>query len=504
MFERHISCCHASHASFLCAALLHGHEHTRHQLPWVVLTVTYPWKSLRHEPVPMNTTNEEEQKNEIEALRAIYWVRFHLHQLRRYSRARWWLQDAFQLLSKPGPWNTVQFKIDLTATINQSDAENYCSASLRVQYNADYPSKLPPLFTLEKVKGLSKEQTKELRSRIDEKVFLSCLLTRSCICLIVFSFLSQAKEMTGSVMVYDVAQLVQEYLQEHNQKPVSFYEEMIMRQQSEKEAEEAAARKKREEALQKDVRERAALDQLIKEELKRQEALSSSGSESPSAAATGSFTPSLEAAEADSLPEDLELPPEPEDIALDEEDPEHTFSLPSGSDDFSLTRRGPVDAVLSPSTPLKLQEKAKRANKLPPPVPAGTSPNVMRYQKHGEIERTPLGSVYFAEMDTGRMVVVKEMLFSSGSLSMKRDHIVEVARQIESLKTLQHESIVQFLGTEMEETSTSFIFRIFQQYVPGTVIFTAPLSMSLSLSLFSFSAFFSFFPLLFRSAFSFS
>jgi hypothetical protein len=36
-------------------------------------------------------------------------------------------------------------------------------------------------------------------------------------------------------MIFDISQMVQEYLQSHNQKPMSFYDEMILRQIAEKE-----------------------------------------------------------------------------------------------------------------------------------------------------------------------------------------------------------------------------------------------------------------------------
>jgi translation initiation factor 2-alpha kinase 4 len=110
-----------------------------------------------------------------------------------------------------------------------------------VQFPFEYPSEVPTL-SIEKGKGLSDEQVKDLQS----------------------SLMRKAKELLGSVMVFDLAQQVVEYLQAHNQKPMSFYDEMIARQNAEK----AALQKKAESDKKKDT-----LEELISAELARQSEL---------------------------------------------------------------------------------------------------------------------------------------------------------------------------------------------------------------------------------------
>jgi hypothetical protein len=49
----------------------------------------------------------------------------------------------------------------------------------------------------------------------------------------------KAKSSAGQVMIFDLAQHLQEYLIEHNHKPLSFYEEMMLRKEGEQKAQKA-------------------------------------------------------------------------------------------------------------------------------------------------------------------------------------------------------------------------------------------------------------------------
>jgi serine/threonine protein kinase len=75
------------------------------------------------------------------------------------------------------------------------------------------------------------------------------------------------------------------------------------------------------------------------------------------------------------------------------------------------------------------------------------------------------GSVFSAlNTDTGEMVAVKQVSFAKDKALQGRvaEHIKALEAEVEVLKTLQHENIVRYLGTERTEDA----LHIFLEYVP--------------------------------------
>jgi eukaryotic translation initiation factor 2-alpha kinase 4 len=108
----------------------------------------------------------------------------------------------------------------------------------------EYP-KEPPTIEINKEAGLSEVEVADLRSEVAKKV----------------------RELLGREMIYELTQFAEEWLQRHNHKPQSFYDEMIARQ-LEKEKKEQELE---EEQMQRAREEKEALQQMIKAELRRKE-----------------------------------------------------------------------------------------------------------------------------------------------------------------------------------------------------------------------------------------
>ena len=83
---------------------------------------------------------------------------------------------------------------------------NHVAVLLDVVLPKNYPQ-VPPHLKLEKIKGLSDDQLCSLEKKMRET----------------------AKKLVGNVMIHNVTEIVQEYLQVHNYRRVSFHEEMIER-----------------------------------------------------------------------------------------------------------------------------------------------------------------------------------------------------------------------------------------------------------------------------------
>jgi translation initiation factor 2-alpha kinase 4 len=83
----------------------------------------------------------------------------------------------------------------------------------------DYP-KVMAQVELERKKGLSEQQLQELKTQIDQK----------------------ESELSGHEMIFDLTQLILEYLEKYNAPTMSFYDQMICRKKAEQEAEKQLLR----------------------------------------------------------------------------------------------------------------------------------------------------------------------------------------------------------------------------------------------------------------------
>ncbi|XP_017783992.1 PREDICTED: eIF-2-alpha kinase GCN2 [Nicrophorus vespilloides] len=166
---------------------------------------------------------EDQQRNELEALKAIY-------------------DKDLVDLSKQSAWNKwspLDILIKLTPLRGSSGlTEENAKLNLHLICPVNYPNKTPKII-LENTTGMSKETLTELQIKLEKK----------------------ADILLGEVMIFQLCEEVKEFLYEHNKPaPISFYEEMVLRkhQQEMKEIEaqqliEALQTKKvREEILERE------------------------------------------------------------------------------------------------------------------------------------------------------------------------------------------------------------------------------------------------------------
>lgn len=121
--------------------------------------------------------------------------------------------------SVPGTWGCPKLQI----RVRPPDADqSFCELTLSVQLGKKYPY-VPPSMELLNVKGLSKTEQQEMSQQLQEK--------------------SRELAESGTVMVIELVQLVEDYLIEHNQDPnVSAWEQMKAREKEQEENRQALER----------------------------------------------------------------------------------------------------------------------------------------------------------------------------------------------------------------------------------------------------------------------
>lgn len=79
----------------------------------------------------------------------------------------------------------------------------------------------------------------------------------------------QANELRGEDMLFALANLLQDALREFNVKPMSVYDEMLMRQKAEELAQIQAKARREQEAQERETAAREALELRIQQELRK-------------------------------------------------------------------------------------------------------------------------------------------------------------------------------------------------------------------------------------------
>lgn len=116
------------------------------------------------------------------------------------------LREVKEKNSKKKPYPI--FKITLFPLNSESQHEvnqYYVQIDLKIKFGPEYPNE-PPTIILENDKGLSQEQVRSLHKQL----------------------VSKAQELKGSEMVYQLSQVVSEFLYANNKPPTkSFYEQRL-------------------------------------------------------------------------------------------------------------------------------------------------------------------------------------------------------------------------------------------------------------------------------------
>ncbi|KAG7297751.1 hypothetical protein JYU34_018470 [Plutella xylostella] len=135
-------------------------------------------------------TLQERQDNEIEALKAIFCDD---------------LVDNRQAIAWK-VWRPLDLMLTLHPLHSSSVAGSHCSVTLHIKCCENYPNK-PPSLSLHKIQGLSNENGAKLLTELEELAMKSC----------------------GEVMIFELAQHVQNFLHAFNKPTLSFYDEMLER-----------------------------------------------------------------------------------------------------------------------------------------------------------------------------------------------------------------------------------------------------------------------------------
>eukprot|EP01119_Soliformovum_irregulare_P020911 TRINITY_DN6843_c0_g2_i2.p1 TRINITY_DN6843_c0_g2~~TRINITY_DN6843_c0_g2_i2.p1 ORF type:complete len:1469 (-),score=373.99 TRINITY_DN6843_c0_g2_i2:69-4475(-) len=249
---------------------------------------------------------------------------------------------------------------------------NYCQVFFRFSYGKEYPQSIPSLMQVIKEEGLSDENLKDLQCKVEAK----------------------ATELIGGPMIFDLVELIKDYLLEHNQQTVSFYDQMI-------------ARQKKEETSSQEDEEEEALNDLIRAELRRQNEL----------------------AEAEGI--------------SDEEDDFVEFVEMDLEQDLEEEHKTPTES----STPRRHEH--------------------LRWQKKAQLGQGPTGTVFSASDAQGTLFTLKEVIFPLRASTELRKRVRAIEKHLEQLRHLNHPTLLKYISTEVTETDSSLILRIFSENPSG-------------------------------------
>ncbi|PRP82937.1 eukaryotic translation initiation factor 2-alpha kinase 4 isoform 1 [Planoprotostelium fungivorum] len=269
---------------------------------------------------------------------------------------------------------------------NNSRGINYCAVDLHIRFSPGYPQ-VPPNLKIEKVRGLSNESLSELQNMVNKRIV----------------------ELTGQVMIWDIANHIQEYLIERNNQPMSFYDKMVKRQQEQNKTNPVGhvEDKKKEDKGDVELRGR------IETEMERQKSMG---------------------------------------ITLEEE--EYSSEEEEGNAEVDYK---PVDFKLGSSTDLSI----------PTPLPSST----IRWNRLQDLGLGTMGCTYSAKnIDNGKRMVVKEISYSTSTPDVK-EKVLSVIHHIDLVRKMEKQpNLVPILGTEMEESDGNVILRIFSEHITGGCI----------------------------------
>eukprot|EP01087_Luapelamoeba_hula_P021459 TRINITY_DN7508_c0_g1_i2.p1 TRINITY_DN7508_c0_g1~~TRINITY_DN7508_c0_g1_i2.p1 ORF type:complete len:1685 (-),score=296.46 TRINITY_DN7508_c0_g1_i2:8-5062(-) len=354
------------------------------------------------------SAQREQQETEIEACQAIF-------------------QDDMVMIPPTYETQPPQFKLRMVPPPGVAK-DCYASIWLIIRFTKTYPQQ-PPVIELEKIEGLSDEQIDSLNDAL----------------------ILKAKSLVPSEMVYELAEMVRDYLLNHNHKPLSFYEEMVMHREQEQKEARAREQQKQNADAEKRRKDEKALEEQIRKEFQRKE------SAMRKARRTRSDWLQFEESGGESSDED-------------EADFIESLNI------RERPRRRPLASAVAPKAALALEPKTKStktehepsrhtgpANMSIAGTGAGGKPHApIRWKRRNKLGNGTFGEVILGmNLGTLKLIAVKEIDFKLApdpTAALER-----VESEIESLRGLQHHHIVEYLGTEKE----GLVLRIFMEFVAG-------------------------------------
>ncbi|GAB6026062.1 hypothetical protein CHUAL_012266 [Chamberlinius hualienensis] len=306
-----------------------------------------------------------------------------------------------------------------------------CQIDLEVKCSHLYPN-VAPRLALKNPKGLSKQAVGELQTEL----------------------LSLSQQLSGEVMILELAQHVQKWLHVHNQAPryPSFYDEMLFNQRKKEEETELL----RTQELQWKKQEAERIRKTIEEEISRKQA------------------------------------------AFIDESRSRREQSPANTGMPSQTKNNTPQ--MEPVTPSHCPPNISRRNRTSSRSESGSSQDscehtgtaLIRFTNRGErnIQRgrclghSRRGSIVYSGLDlsTGELVIVTEWILKiskTGLLDTEHyqkelgnclKQIAIIEQELNSLLRLRHSNLVHYLGMHSVQEKSRIIIQILQEFVPGSAL----------------------------------
>ncbi|XP_077990931.1 eIF-2-alpha kinase GCN2-like [Glandiceps talaboti] len=395
-----------------------------------------------------NESPEERQENELQVLKAVF--------MGDCKDTRdddtWKVQRPLEVIIHLLPLESMGGESEVHTTID-----------MKISCTQQYPEEVPEV-TFENAKGLSNEQVKGLKKRVDQ----------------------EAKKLIGEVMVLDLAQIVQQFLHDHNKPQMkSFYHEMLSnkKRKEEKAAKEEQKKldfiKKKQEIQRKQIEEEIQRRQEdLKEENRRRRELMNQEEDKSATKESQSLDQS-------------------EDVTTQHEQTSGPKTQsPTLSQHFSPTRRkrqpDPVDtddryrARQSSLSRTRHDSDAARRDI--------SSSGLMKTTFYTKGERDVTrgncvgmsgsgGRMYVAlDCSTGELVAICEWVLkwrhSRKSLSLVEDsdrekvaqymkQVISIEQELHSLLRLEHEGLLHYLAIKYADMHDSIKIEVLQEYDGG-------------------------------------
>lgn len=306
-------------------------------------------------------------------------------------------------------------------------------------------------------------------------------------------------------MIYELVQFIQESILQYNSPPsiTSLHDEMIRRQKSSIQVESADAEdltispitktsshdhstlistslndsidelssqdefgeSKRGKASAKEimkVRGNDRIGEMIAEELKRQQALKLS---SDSFVPLTSSTSSINSSSGNSIPSDIKSP------HVQNKEEEESKKNENAQSHVSKEKKEDLDSSSGSIGNNSSQE-------IPKPISEGTviHPNIthfgIKWQRKGDV--TEINKFAGVEIKarlltainstSAKPMIIKEFAIYVSNSPATREKIIRVAQSIHQLHTMTHVNILNYIGCQVDECDTSYLFRIFQGF----------------------------------------
>eukprot|EP01125_Pyxidicula_operculata_P015152 TRINITY_DN5117_c1_g1_i1.p1 TRINITY_DN5117_c1_g1~~TRINITY_DN5117_c1_g1_i1.p1 ORF type:complete len:1656 (+),score=455.46 TRINITY_DN5117_c1_g1_i1:21-4988(+) len=373
------------------------------------------------------SNSSEEQKDEIRVLAAIYPENFIVNEG----------EDSFTMRIDPHVGDP---------------SEDYSSVDLYIKYTPNYPNELP-IWNIVSSKGLSPSELEELESLIKTKM----------------------NELVGMVMIHMIGEEIQLFLRQHNEKPTSFYEQMIKRQKEE----EDAVREKYEKEEEIIKAENEALQQIVKKSLimgtnnrkKKKEDKYNNNTTINNTDTYDDITESI-ANNINIIPHsNVNINPAKNAENIVKKKPTNTNAAAAATATAATTANTLSQLTRTEKKPNLFTFNWKKVSLISTDseddeVLSSSSSSLSLSSSSSSLSSSSLWRGI--QTDTGKFITIREVKVSSKIPHAKKLELIKAASsEISEAVSFRHQHIVNYLGVEWKEDEDTLY--ILTEYVPGSI-----------------------------------